>query len=87
VLLVVASLLHSVRFLVYSRTALHLENIALRYQLAVVKRSRRQRLRLTSADRMLWAWLSRTWRGWRSAIHIVTPETVVAWHRHGFRLF
>ena len=36
---------------------------------------------------MLWAWLSRSWRGWRSAVHIVKPETVIAWHRRGFRLF
>jgi hypothetical protein len=36
---------------------------------------------------MLWAWLSRSWRGWRSAIHIVKPETVIAWHQRGFRLF
>ena len=36
---------------------------------------------------MLWVWLARSWRGWRSAIHIVKPETVLAWHRRGFRLF
>jgi len=36
---------------------------------------------------MLWAWLSRAWRGWRSAVQIVRPETVVAWHRRGFGLF
>ena len=36
---------------------------------------------------MLWAWLSRAWPGWRPALHIVRPETVVAWHRRGFRLF
>jgi len=36
---------------------------------------------------MLWAWLSRAWHGWRTAVHIVKPETVVAWHRRGFRLF
>jgi putative transposase len=36
---------------------------------------------------MLWSWLSYSWRGWRSAIHIVKPETVLAWHRRGFRLF
>ncbi len=83
---VVVSLLHSLRFLVRSR-ALHLEILALRHQLTVVDRSRRQRLRLTSADRMLWAWLSRAWRGWQSALHIVRPETVLAWHRRGFRLF
>ena len=73
--------------MVRSRASLHLEIIALRHQLAVVNRSRRPRLRVTSADRMLWAWLSRVWRGWRSAVHIVKPETVIAWHRRGFRLF
>jgi putative transposase len=55
--------------------------------LAVVNRSRRPRLRLTSADRLLWASLAHAWRGWRTAAHIVTPETVVTWHRRGFRLF
>jgi hypothetical protein len=84
---VVVSLLHSFRFLVQSRASLHLEIIALRHQLAVINRSRRPRLRVTSADRILWAWLSRAWRGWRSAVHIVKPETVIAWHRRGFRLF
>ncbi len=84
---VVASLLYSLWFMVRSRASLHLEIIALRHQLAVVNRSRRPRLRVTSADRMLWAWLSRAWRGWRSAVHIVKPETVIAWHRRGFRLF
>jgi putative transposase len=83
---VVVSLLHSLRFLVQSRASLHLEILALRHQLAVVNRSRRPHLRLTSADRMLWAWLARAWRGWRS-VHIVKPDTVVAWHRRGFRLF
>jgi hypothetical protein len=84
---VVVSLLHSLRFTVRSRGSLHLEIIALRHQLAVVHRSRRPRLRLTSVDRMLWAWLVHTWCGWRSAVYIVEPETVVAWHRRGFRLF
>ena len=84
---VAVSLLHSLRFLVRSRALLHLEIIALRHQLAVVHRSRRPRLRLTAADRRLWVWLSRSWRGWRSAVHIVKPETVIAWHRRSFRLF
>ena len=73
--------------MIQSRISLHLEIIALRHQLAVVNRARRPRFRLTSVDRMLWAWLARSWRGWRSAIHIVKPETVIAWHRRGFRLF
>ena len=36
---------------------------------------------------MLWAWLARSWHGWRSAVHIVQPETIIVWHRRGFRLF
>jgi putative transposase len=52
-----------------------------------VKRTRRPRLCLTTADRVLWAWLSQTWGAWRSALTIVRPETVLAWHRRGFRLF
>jgi hypothetical protein len=56
-------------FMFRSRVSLHLEIIALRHQLAVVNRSRRPCLRLTPVDRMLWAWLSRSWCGWRSGIH------------------
>jgi len=84
---VAVSLLHSFRFLVQSRASLHLEIIALRHQLAVLHRSRRPRLHFTSADRILWAWLSHAWRGWRPAVHVIKPETVIAWHRCGFRLF
>ena len=83
---VVVSLLHSLRFVVQSRGSLRLEIIALRHPLAVVHRSRRPRLRFTSADRILWAWFSHAWRGWRSAVHVIKPETVIAWHRRGFRL-
>jgi hypothetical protein len=83
---VVVSLLHSLRFVVQSRASLHLQIIALRHQLAVVNRSRRPRLHLTSVDRLL-GHGSRTLGGWRTAVHIVTPETVVTWHRRGFRLF
>lgn len=81
---VVLSLLNSLRFLVRSRTSLHLELIALRHQLAVVNRSRRPRLRLTAADRLPWAWLAHVWRHWRSALSIVKPIT---WHRRGFRVW
>ena len=84
---VVASLLYSLRFLVRSRAALHLEIVALRHQLVVTCRSRRPRLRLTALDRVLWAWLAHRWRNWRSALHVVQPATVLAWHRRGFRLF
>lgn len=84
---VLVSLLHSLRFVLRSRASLHLEILALRHQLTVVHRSRRPRLRLTPADRMLWASLLHVWRRWRSALHLVRPETVIAWHRRGFRLF
>jgi hypothetical protein len=69
-----------------SRTALHLENLALRHQLGVLHRSVK-RPKLTSADRLLWAWLCEIWDDWRTALVIVKPETVIAWHRKGFRLF
>ena len=42
---------------------------------------------LTSADRLLWVWLCRIWPEWRSALIILQPATVIAWHRKGFRLF
>jgi putative transposase len=70
-----------------SRAALQVENLALRHQIGVLQRSARKRLKLTLGDRLLWVWLSRLWRDWRSALAIVKPETVLAWHRAGFRLF
>jgi transposase InsO family protein len=72
--------------LVRSRASLVAENLALRQQLAVLERSvKRPRLRRT--DRIFWAWLSRLWSGWESVLVIVKPETVVRWHRQGFRLY
>ena len=66
---------------------LRLENVALRQQLVVLRRSAPKRLRLTSADRIFWVWLRHVWSDWKSALMIVKPETVVTWHRKGFRLF
>src|SRR6516165_11230160 len=63
---------------------LALENLALRHQLAVYKRTvARPRLRRT--DRLLWVWLARVWTGWRAALVIVTPATVLRWQRRRFR--
>ncbi len=70
-----------------SRAAVELENLALRHQIGVLQRSARKRPKLTSGDRLLWICLSHLWRDWRSALAIVKPETVVAWHRAGFQLF
>ncbi len=69
-----------------SRAAVQLENVALRHQLAVLQRSV-NRPRLNSSDRLLWVWFSRVWRDWRSALIIVKPDTVIAWHRSAFRMF
>jgi len=62
------------------------ENLALRQQLAVMK-YQRPRPRLTDADRFFWLFLSRIWSGWHASLHIVQPETVVRWHRQGFRYY
>jgi putative transposase len=82
---VVISLLLTLRSSVRSRARLHLEILALRHQLHVLERSRPRRVRLTPADRVLWVWLSRVWRDWRIVV-IVKPDTILAWHRRGFRL-
>jgi transposase InsO family protein len=67
-----------------SRIALQAENLALRHQLAVYQRSAK-RPRIRPADRALWACLSRIWSGWRGALFIVQPKTVIAWRRRKLR--
>jgi putative transposase len=69
-----------------SRASLQLENVSLRHQLSVLRRSVK-RPKLTSADRLLWACLCEIWIDWRSSLVIVKPETVIGWHRKGFELF
>ena len=81
------TLLVTLRAIFRSRAALELENLALRHQIGVLQRSATKRPKLTAGDRLLWIGLSRIWRDWRSALAIVQPETVIAWHRAGFRLF
>jgi hypothetical protein len=68
-------------------TQLRLENLALRQQLAVLRRSAPKRLKPTPADRVFWVGLRGVWSDWKSALMIVNPETVVAWHRKGLGLF
>ncbi len=82
------TLLFSLRDCFRARAVLQAEILALRHQLLVLQRSSRpHKLRLGWADRVLWVWLSRLWNDWRSALLIVKPETVVAWHCRGFRLY
>ena len=68
-----------------TRAALQLEILALRHQLGVLQRSVKKP-KLNRFDRMLWSWFCGTWTAWRSALCIVKPDTVIAWHRKGFRL-
>ena len=75
-----------IRGVVRDRTELAVENLALRQQLAVLA-ERKRTPRLRSRDRIFWVWLSRLWAGWRSVLMIVQPDTVVRWHRQGFRLY
>src|SRR5712692_7998931 len=84
---VLRSLLLTLRTLARSRAALHFEILALRHQLNVLERTRPQRVRLARTDRGLWVMLARVWTGWRAPLVIVKPETVIAWHRQGFRLW
>src|SRR5207247_2368853 len=82
------SLLFSVQNAFRTRAALQAEILALRHQLLVLQRSRRERrLRLRIWDRTAWVCLLRFWPSWRSALLMVKPETVIAWHRKGFRLY
>jgi hypothetical protein len=63
-----------------------LEVLALRQQLAVLKR-KRLRPRLSGLDRLFWTTLRGVWSRWTDVLVIVKPETVVGWHRAGFRLW
>ena len=79
-------LLHLLRlmpFLVGGHRQLALENLALRQQLAVYQRTA-PRPRLRTTDRLFWAGLARVWTGWRQALVIVSPDTVLRWQRRRF---
>jgi len=65
---------------------LALENLALRQQIAVLQRSVK-RPHLKKSDRLFWVLLSRVWTDWAKMLTIVKPETVIRWHRQGFRLY
>jgi putative transposase len=74
------------RAFLVARAVLAAENLALRQQLAVLQASAK-RPRLRRRDRLFWVCLSHIWSGWRSCLMIVKPETVIGWHRQGFRLY
>ena len=69
-----------------SHRALALENLAFRHQLDVLQRNAK-RPPLTNRDRTFWVILSRVWTDWRTSLTLVQPDTVIRWHRQGFRLY
>src|SRR2546426_8371888 len=70
-----------------SRAELIAENLLLRHQLAVLTRPTRKRPTVRSGDKLLWVLARRLCRDWRCHLVLVRPETVVGWHRRGWRLF
>jgi len=79
------ALLALIRAALLSRTRLAIENAALRQQLTICQRGQK-RIRLRPEDRVFWVVLRRLWSRRDRALIIVKPETVIAWHRQGFRV-
>jgi hypothetical protein len=82
----ILSLLGALRSALRTHADLAIENLALRQQLANLRR-RSTRPRLRSSDRAFWLVLSHLWSRWADVLVVVKPDTVVRWHRAGFRLF
>jgi len=78
--------LGAIQRLFFSRKRLLLENLALRQQLVVLKR-KNHRPRLRALDRLFGIAIKRLWSDWKDCLLIVSPATVVGWHRAGFRLY
>ncbi len=82
----VLSLFWWFRAFLRSRNSLGLEILALRQQIAVLKR-KNPRPGLSPWDQLFWVFLRRVWSRWAEVLVVVKPETVVRWHRAGFRLY
>src|ERR1700732_1052624 len=85
----IVSLRHFLGWLVSSfscRADLVLENLPLRRQLLALH-AQRPRRRLTALHKLFWVALRMCWSGRKKPLVLVTPRTVVNWHRAGFRLY
>ncbi|NIM21719.1 MAG: DDE-type integrase/transposase/recombinase [Candidatus Latescibacteria bacterium] len=69
-----------------SHRASALENLALRHQLNILQRHTKKP-RFHNQDRLLWIILARIWSGWRAPLTLIRPETVIRWHKKGFRYY
>ncbi len=80
------ALLYRMLAFIRSREEQAIVELALRQQLATYAHERR-RPRLSPFDRTFWVVLSRLWPRWKNHLVVVRPETVVRWHRQGFRRY
>src|ERR1700688_1216326 len=78
------ALIRSLALLCCGHRAVALENLALRQQLAMFKRTAK-RPPLHHRDRLFWILLANAWRDWRTALIVVQPDTVARWHRQWLR--
>src|SRR5438876_32411 len=69
------------------RCRLEAENLFLRHQLSIALRRAPRRLRLRGGDRALLVWMTRLWPGLLGMAQVVQPETILRWHRAGFKTF
>src|SRR5689334_21923593 len=83
---VLLAMLAYLRAFVIARHRLGMEAVALRQQLVVYKR-KQPRPKLNRFDRLFWVVVGQVWANWSESFIVVKPETVVAWHRAGYRLF
>ena len=70
-----------------SRSRLEAENLLLRHQITIALRQAPPRLRLRGGDRAFLIWMTRLWPSLLGAVQVVRPETVLRWHRAGFKIF
>jgi len=82
-----AKLLLVARSRLKSRARLEAENIVLRQQVIVLSRKSPSRVRLRNIDRLIFVWLYRFFPSILNTITVVKPETVIRWHRRGFRAY
>jgi hypothetical protein len=81
------SVLGTLLLLFQSRSRLQVEVLALRQQLIVLRRTVPKRVRLSAVDRLWFVLLYRLWPGVLDSIAVIQPDTIVRWHRRGFRAF
>jgi hypothetical protein len=84
---IIVPVLSTLLGLLQSRALLHLEILALRQQLAMVKHRTPKRLRFHQRERLFWVWLYRLWPSCLKTLHVFKPDTLVRWHRKGFRRY